>query len=230
LNYLWETLLAAKKENISAENLHFSPAATLSPYIETAFNDLNLALLTDGPIEVNAWYRFAPIFEALLDGEMDDHLEIRDRLFDVFMHLLGWTDLRTGLCRNEYYGLFLKQDLQNGKFGKWLSDVMALFPYDQRRFVTEHLVKLYTLGPSIELLRSVLRRLYPNSMLYFDTDQRRELLIYIGKKETPELARQAEFILSFFVPLDYIVHLFWNLHFGIIGVNETMEIDEIMVY
>jgi len=223
-------LLAGQKAEIPAEEIYFTPAVSLSPYMEAAFDDLNPLEFAMGPIEINAWYRFAPVFDRLLDGGMDGHPEMRDHLFDVITHLLGWVDLRSGLCRNEYHGLFLKQDIQTGQFGDIFSDAIALFPFEQRRFIIEHLVRLYTLGPSVELLRSLLRHLYSNSMLYLDTTEQRELLVYIGRRETPELSRQTAFILTFFVPFDYTVHLFWDLHFGIIGVDETMEIDEIMIY
>lgn len=230
LNYLWEVLLAGQKAEIPQEVIRFAPAVSLSPYLEAAFDDLNPLGLVDEPVEINALYRFAPIFDRLLDGGMKEHPEIRDCLFDAFMHLLGWIDLHSGLCRNEYYGLFLKRDIQKQRFGKVFCGIITEFPFEQRRFVTEHLVRLYTLGPSIELLRSLLRSLYTNSMLYLDTTDQRELLIYIGRKETPLIASQIDFLLTFFVPFDYIVHLFWEFHFGIIGIDETMEIDEINIY
>ena len=56
------------------------------------------------------------------------------------------------------------------------------------------------------------------------------MLIYIGRTETAELRGQVDFLVSMFVPFDYKVHLFWDIHFGIMGVDETMGLDEFMVY
>ena len=33
-----------------------------------------------------------------------------------------------------------------------------------------------------------------------------------------------------FLPVSFKVHLFWENHFGIIDVDETMEIDEIALF
>jgi len=230
LNYIWEVLLAAQKQGTQQEKLAFTDAKSYSPYMEVSFDDLNPATLDRQAIEVNVRYRFSPIFEALLDGRLDTHPDIRERLTDVFIHLLGELDLQSGLCRSEYYGLFLKEDIQDVRFGAQFAETMQLFHFDMRRFVVEYLVRLYTLGPSIELLRSLLRHLYPHSMIYLDSTDERELLVYIGQKETAELAGQMEFLMAFFVPFDYIVHLFWDLHFGIINIDETMELDDFYIY
>lgn len=56
------------------------------------------------------------------------------------------------------------------------------------------------------------------------------LLIYIGKSKTDRHEKQVKFILDMFVPIDYNLELFWDIHFGIIAVDETMEINEFVIY
>ena len=75
-----------------------------------------------------------------------------------------------------------------------------------------------------------LQILYRNSIIYLDTTYKRELLIYIGKEKTRQLEKQIGFLMDLFVPLDISVQLFWDMHFGIISVEETMEPDDIMIY
>ena len=44
------------------------------------------------------------------------------------------------------------------------------------------------------------------------------------------MEKQIGFLMDLFVPLDISVQLFWDMHFGIISVEETMEPDDIMIY
>ena len=229
MTYIWDLLLKADEQNFPRENIRFTQVRTPSPYMEVAYDEMNRHHLDDEPVEVNAYYRFSTIFDSVIDG-LKDYPEFQECLYDILMHYTAELNLREGLCKNEYYGLFLREDIADGKFGRQFADVLHTFERRQVRFVIECMVRLYKLEPSVTLFRSVMRQIYPKSIIYLDAVDRRELLIYIGKKETPELKRQVDFLLSLFVPFDYITHLFWDMHFGIIGVNETLELDEFVVY
>lgn len=227
--YLWEVLLKADEQEFPRESICFVQTKTPAPYMEVTYEELNRSHLDDAPVEINAYYRFSSIFDHLLDG-MEEYPELRDCLYDILMHYVAEINMREGLCINEYYGLFLQEDVKTGKFGRQFQAVFQTFPRHQVRFVVENMVRLYGLGPSVTLFRSVMRQIYPKSIIYLDAVERRELLIYIGRKETSELRRQVDFLLALFVPFDYIVHLFWDMHFGIVGVNETLELEEFVVY
>jgi len=229
VTYIWEVLLNADEQDFPREGIRFVQTKTLSPYMEVTYGDLNRKNIGDEAVEINAYYRFAAIFDHLLNG-LDEHPEFRERLYDILMHYLALINIREGLCKNEYYGLFLREDVQTGKYGQEFRKVFSTFARKQVRFVVESMVRLYSLGASVTLFRTVMRQLYPRSLIYLDVVDRRELLVYIGEKETPELRRQVDFLLALFVPFDYIIHLFWDMHFGIFGVNETLELDDFVIY
>jgi len=229
MTYLWELLLRAEEQDFPREKIHFRQTKTPSPYMEVAYEELNREHLDENPVEVNAYYRFSAIFDCLLDG-LEEYPEFRECLYDILMQYVAEINIREGLCKNEYFGLFLRKDAKDGKFGKQFKEVFQAFARHQIRFVVENMVRLYRLGPSFALIRSVLRQLYPKSIIYLDKVDQRELLIYIGKKETPELKKQVDFLLALFVPFDYKVHLFWDAHFGIINVIETLDLDEFVIY
>ena len=56
------------------------------------------------------------------------------------------------------------------------------------------------------------------------------MLVYIGQKETEKERERVEFLRDMFLPVHYQVYLFWEHHFGIIGVEETMELDEMVLF
>jgi hypothetical protein len=229
LRYIWEVALKADEQDFPRDKIRFTQSEAPSPYMEVAFAEVNRPYIDEAPVELNAYYRFSAIFDYLLD-ELTDYPEFRSCLYDILMHYLTEINLREGLCINEYHGLFLKEDVKSGRFGEQFKEVFNTFARHEIRFVVENMVRLYSLGPSITLLRSVMRQIYPKSIIYLESVDRRELLIYIGKKETPELKRQVGFLISMFGSFDYVTHLFWDLHFGIIGVDETTIVDEFVTY
>ena len=230
MTYIWEILLQADEQNISRKNLRFKQVDSPSPYMEVAYEELNRNFIDEEPIDINAYYRFSSIFDYVLDDSMNVYPELSSTLYDIIMHYVAEINMREGLCKKEYYGLFLKNDVQTNKFGIEYNEVFKTFPRKQVRFVIESMVRLYEIGPSISLVRAVLRQLYPRSIVYLDSVERRELLIYIGKSETQELKKQVHFIIDMFIPFDYIIHLFWDVHFGILDVNETLEMNEFQIY
>ena len=230
MTYIWEALLKADEQGFGRENLRFAPASEPSPYTEVAYEEINRNHVDGAPVEVNAYYRHGAIFGPMADIP-EAWQEFRACLYDILMHLLAETNMLEGLCKDEFYGLFLREDVDGGTFGRQHAAAFRSFTRDQARHVTAGMVRLYKTGPSAELFKSVMRKTYPRSISYFDiTEGRRELLVYVGRKETPELRRQADFLLSMFVPFDYVARLFWDMHFGIFGVDETLELGEFVVY
>lgn len=229
MNYFWEVLLQAKELGIDGKDITFTRAQNPSPYVEVAFDDLNACYL-DNIVEINPFYRYGGIFHSLVNGELGGYPELEEVLFDILIKFLGELDIIQGLSKKEYYGNFLKKELSGGAYGKELITIIETFPYKQRSTVMENMVKLYSNGPSIELLRVLLIQLYDSPLLYLDTVDKKTLLVYVGKKETPELNRQIWFLLDLFVPLDYEIELFWDMHFGLVGIDETMVVDKIYIY
>ena len=229
MTYIWEVLFNADAQGFPRDSIRFVQTKTLSPYMEITYEDLNRKNIDDAPVEVNAYYRFSAIFDHLLTG-LDEYPEFRDCLYDILMHYVALINIREGLCKNEYHGMFLREDVKAGKYGRQFKEVFNTFTRLQSRFVVENMVRLYNLGASVTLFRAVMRQLYPRSLIYLDVVDRRELLVYVGDKETPELRQQVDFLLSLFVPFDYIIHLFWDMHFGIFGVDETLVLDDFVLY
>ncbi|MDR2420678.1 MAG: hypothetical protein LBD49_01050 [Oscillospiraceae bacterium] len=230
MNYMWEALLRGYDLGIAEEDIRFVPSKTANPYREVFFDDMNAGLTAPGPVDVNAYYRYGAVFGPLLDEEMDGSPGMRDTLFDILAHYLTRLDLRQGLCRAEYYAKFLREDIWNGVFGKQNARRLPFFAGPQARLVLAALLRMYKVGASMKLFASLLRELYPNSIAYFDTEYGRELLLYIGQKETPELRGRLELLRDLFIPADYDVKLFWDMHFGLIGTDETMEIGQFMMF
>ncbi len=230
MNYIWDLIIRAEEQGVRQEELIFKPQNPISPYEELGFENMNQSVLTDLAVEVNGIYRYAAIFERLLEERMGRYPELRELLFDILMHYLAQLDLRQGLCRQEYYQMFLCEDMNDGRFGNQSAIVFGSFSKEQRRQILLHILRLYELGPSRSLLRSAMKSVFPHSISYALVENgRQEFLLYVGFPETDILKKQVDFMCSLFVPFDYQIRLFWDIHFGIVGIEETMEIDNFIV-
>ena len=230
MNYMWEVLLEGEELGLTKQDIQFRPSRMANPYREVFFKDFNKTVINREPIYANAFYRFGAIFGTMLDENMNEFQELRDALFDILTHYLSELDLRSGLCRAEYYAKFLREDIAHGLYGRKNKERLVYFKRKQARLVASALLRMYKVGTSLRLFAQLLRELYSGSIAYLEARSVRELLIYVGKKETKALAAQLDFLCDLFVPVDYDIKLFWHMHFGLIGTDETMEIGNVMMY
>lgn len=230
MNYAWEAVLKADDKGIPRERLRFVPSEDGSPYAETVREMLNAQELEEAEIEVNPLYRFAPVFGRMLDKNMTDYRQTLEAVFRVFMQYMVQLDLRQGLSRQEYAVGFLLRDILSGVFGADAADVILTFEESKRHQLLRLILKLYRCGSSVCLFREVMRFLYPDSLVYASNDEVRELLIYVGVKETVEEQKKLEFLQGMFLTVNYRIYLFWEEHFGIIDVDETMELDHMVLF
>ena len=230
MNYMWEVLLSCEDYGLSKEDVRFIPSGVSNPYREVFFRDVNTAGLGGEPVEVNAFYRYGAIFGALLGEEMEELPEYREVLFDILAHCLSAVDLHAGMRRPDYYMRFLREDIEEAVFGRKNAERLNCFNRQEKRLLLAELLRVHRAGASMRLFAQFLRQIYPDSIVYLDARDVRELLVYVGKKQTKALLGQLELLCDLFIPVDYDVKLFWEYHFGLIGTPETMEIGQIMMY
>lgn len=230
MNYLWEVALRSDDYEIPRESLRYVPAKSCSPYIEASFVDLNTLVPEEHEIEANPLYRFATVFGTLFDINLTACPKTRAMFFDVCMQYIIQIDLRQGLSTSEYYLRFILRDILGGVYGVRAAQAVRLFTPKELRSVLTCMLTLYRCSVSVTLFRRIMRALYPESLVYLNNDLFREILIYIGVKETKDEREKIEFILSIFLQVNYTTHLFWEHHFGIIDVEETMLLDEMVLF
>lgn len=68
------------------------------------------------------------------------------------------------------------------------------------------------------------------ALVYAINEDKRQMLVYVGQKETREERERLEFLEGMFLSVDYEVYLFWEYHFGILDVEETMVMGEMVLF
>lgn len=231
MNYLWEILLQAKEQGIGEENIRFCPARSYSPYMELAEEYLNISRLEEPcQVEINPNYRFHKVFKELFHPDVAEYPALRKGLFQLLLHQLGENDIRAGMTREEYYKKLLGTAFMRGDYGTDNAETYRLFQGQERETLLEGLLTLYREGDSITLFRHMMTALIPRCIVYGSNDDPYELLVYIGGKKKDVLERKVQFVLKQFMNIRYRAELYYEYHFGIIGMEETMQVDEIAIY
>lgn len=230
MNYAWEAALAADRAGIEREELQFVPVRNGSPYMEVTSETINMAKISRKEVEVNPLYRYADVFSGVFDVNLEGLEATREMFIDACLHYYVQIDLRQGLSKQEYALRFLIKDLLADVCGSKGADAIRGFEKGNLRRLLILIVKLYRCGSSICLFREVMRCMYPETLVYASNDAVRQMLIYLGVKETKVEQNRVEFLQDMFLPINYDVFLFWEHHFGIMDVDETMVLDEMVLF
>lgn len=229
MNYVWEILLAAENEKIEKEEIRFLPAVNASPYVEVSFADINTASLEEVHIDVNPLYRFSNIFSEMLAPDIQEYRSTRHIFLDAVMHYIAETDLLSGMHKQEFYFWFTLEEMQKGCFGEKSAKAFELFDAVEQRKIITSLLGLYQSAHYKELFIGLVKQLYENAIIYEGRDRAEAIYFYVGRKETDAEKKRVQFLIDTFLPLNEKVEIFYDKHFGIIDVEETMGLDRILL-
>ena len=133
------------------------------------------------------------------------------------------------MTREEYYKKLLYEDFMGDAFGSDAREAIALFSRDEREFILSGLLKQYETGSSLDIFKDMMETLIPNNIVYLSSQNSFELLVYIGWKKDKVLEDKMRFLIKMFVEIPYHVEIYYEYHFGIMGMEETMSMDEIIL-
>lgn len=229
VNYIWEALLAAGENGIEEKELRFLEAREPSPYVEVSFADLNTTVLEKPEVRVNPLYRFSRVFSELFSPDVREYSETRALFLDVFLHYIARTDLLSGMHRQEYYFLLLGRELEDGAYGKQAAEAFSLFDAGQQRRILSSLTGLYRSAHYREIFRELVTALYENAIIYEERDRAEIFYLYVGRRETSSERKRIRFLADTFLPVNTEVKVFYDCHFGILDLEETMVTDRILL-
>lgn len=235
MNYIWDTIIKARKLGIGKNRLRFLLAKEYSPYMEMSFFDLNEILaneVEDGEIfiEVNPYYRYHEIFKNMFTLDYDKERRVKEEMFDWCIHLLAKVDVNHGLNLREFLRIFIQREIMQGSFGEEMAEYWEAFNVEQKEYVAHKIIEEYHLGHQITTLKEAITYIFPDSYIYTNHIDKSELLVYAGKKKKIRYEQQMKFLEKMFLPLEYGFRVFWSNHFGILGMDETMSVGKIALY
>ena len=228
---LWEVVLEAKKEQIPLKDLRFVHEGKGRAYMELSLPFINQEELQgEKVIGVNTYCRFYSIFKHMYQPDQKEFPYLRNSLTNLILHLLAENDARRGMTKEEYYKKLLIRDIQTGVFGKEAIQVFAHMEKEEQDKLMSGWLRSYRTGSSLAIFIDMIHSLIDNSIVYHNNDFPEELLVYTSSKKTDELEQCLQFLIELFLDIQYRVEIYYEYHFGIIGMEDTMQIDEIALY
>ncbi len=230
MNFIWDIALRAEGQGITEREMFFRQAKEYSPFSEQAFSCLNEKEISGSEVELNLLFRFAPVFQEILREDAGDCPEFSKYLVDAALHMILYTDLRQGLTRRDIYVRRVMAELEDGTFWRDASEDFKLIPREKRNRLATLVLGQMETGSSLMGFRRGVVVLFPNAILYQVRADKKKLLLYLKENETEKYKRMLRFVQDMFLPVSYSLRIFWKYHFGIIGVDEAMKMDEIAIY
>ncbi len=229
MNFGWQLQIRAIEENVNPKKIFYKKGEPFSPYSEISFEDLNNKEILQ-EVELNPYYRFFSIFNQLLDANLDENQELIKVLFDNLYHHLLDIDMFQGMNRREFYITFMIKNIEEGYLGKVLKENFSIFSKKEKRYIANGILSLYETAECIFILKKVTKEVFIKSYIFSNTDNKDEVVFYLRVKETEVNRKKIEFIKYLFLPYKYNVEIFWEYIFGVIGEDEFMKNDEIVIY
>ncbi|MEE3806006.1 iron-dependent peroxidase [Lysinibacillus fusiformis] len=229
MNYIWDLLIQAEEEGFLTKDIYFHLAKIYSPYMELSPQLLNSQAI-EQHVEVNPYYRYFDIFKDLFHPDHTTDEAFRDALLDIILHFLAEIDRMQGLNKKEYYIRFMLRDIEANVFGKLVRDKIKSFSKKEQEIIALNMLRLYQTGEALYLIKDTLKNIFRNCFIYVKSEENDELLLYIHQKKTIENINKVQLIQEIFLPIGFQMEVYWQYHFGIIDVEETMKLDRIALY
>lgn len=230
MNFLWDIAIRAKQQGKKEAELFFCQAKEFSPFYEQSFPCLNERNVESNEIELNLLFRFTEIFQNILADQRNEMQELNQYLIDAALHVILHTDLHHGLTKKEIFIRKMLEELENGLFWRQGAEEFCLIAPEKRNRIAALVYGQMQTGSSLMIFRKGLLVLFPSAVLYQIRSERKKLLLYIETDKTEQDERKLQFIQDMFLPVSYQLRVFWKYHFGIVGVDAAMKMDEIAIY
>lgn len=223
----YEYILYAKENGMREADITFVPAESFSPYIECQSDVINqINILESKKIEVNPFYRYEQVFAELLAVDSENIMnEIKGFIFDFWIHEIYKIERLSGMTRKSFEKSYLINEIANGLLGTKVKREFELFDNEEKTALIYQIIHLYSGGDSRVLFCSALKAFLTNIFVY--TLNEDKILLFVGEKESTILRKKISFTKDIFLPIEMQVDIFWDRHFGVFEVEETMVLDEI---
>lgn len=211
------------------ETIRYKQSDFFSPYCESVVGSIKKIDDVNDQITMNTFYRYDDIFLSLFEQtQIDDYT--RDWLLDCMMHLLTRLELWSGASSHEYEIRKKWNEVENGYYGSNAQNLFAMLDRDAKYIASHYIVRQEKNGESVSLFGKVLLEIIKDGVLYKSEIRPKELLLYIGAKESDDIKAQIEFVKEVYMPFDYSLRVFWDHSFGIIDNDKCMRINNIEIY
>lgn len=230
MNYIWDVVIQSQHQQINLKNIEFNFKQIFSPYVElnTRYvNQKKLELTND----VNPYFRFHSIFKNLFNAEYFQFKELREVLFDILVHFLARVDVNQGMEKVTFYWEFIYRDIKKGLLGEKAKAEIKNFTLKEKIILLDNIYKFYNLGKHFYFLRRVVKGIFEDIIMYVKKkSEDNKIIIFINRKGTQSNKEKLKVIKDIFLPVNYELDVYWENHFGVVEVIDSLRIGEMGIY
>lgn len=228
--YIWMVLHKAILEKKNLSEIKYIVSKQLSPYVELNEEDINF-FDSNKEIEINPYIRFNSIFQDLLLPTLEiDYERYRKIIFNIVVHILGYLDLQDGLNKRVIINRILIREIEMGYLGEKTRKNFKIFSRVEKLKIADSIYDMYRYSNSLKVFEDAVKKIFYDSIIYNNKFSDNRVVIYIYAEKTKENKLKIEFLKTIFLPIGLKIKVYWKYHFGVIGVKETMKIEELAIY
>lgn len=209
MNYIWQ--------NYSEKNTFKVAYEGFSPYLEISNNNYK------DEIKVNVLIRFSGIFKDI------DFIKNHGDIDNVLLHYLAQLDLQKGLYSRTLEMMIIKEDIQNNLYGKVVRELFNKVNDKNQEIILKYILKDIKNKQRKLLFQDIIKEIFPKSCFIFSKSNN-EFILYLGEKETSENRIIINLLKELFLDVFFNVYITWEYCIGIIDVDDSMRIDNFIMY
>ena len=228
-NQIWAPYLMMLQQEKDLSRIHYVVKNNrVSPYLELQAERLHgNGTYEDGRarLDVNPYVRFFSIFDPLLTADDLGYEEFEQALSDIMLHYLADLDIKMGMCRHDFYIRLLMRDLERGVYGGL--EELSVFTKMERRVIAEWLLTFYHTGDGPCSLSGAVHALLPICVIYIREGE--EFVFYMREPQEPVEEKKIRFLIRLFLPLACSGTIHWTKTYGVLGYEETTQMEDFIL-
>jgi hypothetical protein len=222
MSYIWEKYLSENRYKV---------AKKICPYIEV-FNNQG------EDIEVNPLLRFSTLFELIGSKDILEYIyeddkteseneENKAKLENVVFHFLAQLDKNKGLYFRQTLIEKIRNEISDGLYGEFVQKSWGTLSSKEQETILYGLSQRRLLDNE-NFFMDTINKIFPASSLFYERNTNLYYL-YIYEENTEDNIKKYELIKYLFWNKNYTLQVVWKYYYGIIGVSDTMKIDQIQI-
>lgn len=212
MSYIWE--------EYSADKTYIIVEKENCPYIEVMQNTTSI-------VSVNPMLRFSKIFDSIHNEENSVLIECFDKIENIVFHFLAQLDKQKGLNYERCIIENIKSEILNNYYGYDIKHLfLSLNSNDQETILFEVFQRLT--HDSKSFFMDCISKLFPIASLCYET-KTDIYYLYLGAKKTDYNLKKYKIVELLFWNINMKIEIIWKNHYGIVGNQNTMQIDSIQV-
>ena len=154
---------------------------------------------------------------------------LRDSLTNLALHMIAQNDVIKGMTREDYYKKLLADEVMDGSFGSLAREVFCDMNRKEQEKLLSGWLNSFRVGSALPIFLDMVHGLIDNNIVYLSNTCPDKILLYTGLKKDKKIEQRIAFLADTFLDIKYHVEVFYEYHFGIMEIEETMQIDEIAI-